>query len=890
MVSCYTDSTCGATSSTITGATEPFTYTAGDAIVLIGWEATNSALGLTLTDTDGYLFDTTPLTGSPFSASVSGTSWAYYIWIAWADPTSTSHYPNVEVSDAAATQTALAGIEFSGVSGFDSATPVHAYNSASSLSFTPNQATAMMLYMADDVPPNGCWTMTVGPLTDDCHGEPDVRPVTGVSGYDGQGTWSVEAPDSAPFTLGISYGDSNTPVVQVGFAIDYGSSPTAGAKPPVPFGVQATDTSVLVGWNLTSWVATGRVITDLTLSYDTNPTLSNTADIGTTDPTGTYNLTGLNVGTNNEYPNDVWVQLHVINGSNSNDSNVTVVREASPVGSGSFLAFYDPIQSLNITPPYWAGGIPTVNGTEVVDNIIGTKFTPAHTLGLYYIANITATPHYPATPTPTLVYYDVATSHLTTLHTWYINAALANFVIGASQLPNGSIFELWSIGAYGGTGWGGVGNNYVWLQWYDLLNDTYGFVNTTAIDNAGSGPDGLGIAQGGYYGNGWFFVDLYPEVGETQMEAFNVWSSTALVGSVIDYPFNSPVLEASTGTIVMDDNSASQINLLTWNVTCTDTCLLNQVQTNSAAVYSFVNGADTDNMPYYYTTLPNGTTLLWGIGANNGNAPFTNPYHNIGVYMYPDMTKDRFAYVTDTYTVGTSDISPYASEDNSGYFFNGGACFNDYGYGRNQAMLLDPNNFTEIYSSTEPWLNDYAVWGVYAAGGCGIANGWLYLGYSGYDGIMVNGTTVTYYWDAAQTGEFSDRPQATSLMVTGVGFTTISLSWTNPPVPFTNLTLEYGTDSVTLGTNISLGTVSTYTVTGLFEATTYYFVVVAWNGSAVGLPSNEASATTNSSHPPPPPAVGPNWFVWVVFGGFLAIAAILAMDIGRRLKRHQWGR
>jgi len=91
---------------------------------------------------------------------------------------------------------------------------------------------------------------------------------------------------------------------------------------------------------------------------------------------------------------------------------------------------------------------------------------------------------------------------------------------------------------------------------------------------------------------------------------------------------------------------------------------------------------------------------------------------------------------------------------------------------------------------------------------------------------------------------------ATSLVATGTNATNVSLAWSNPPVgTFTNVTIEYGTSSASLTQHLSVGTVSSSTVTGLTPSTTYYFDVVAWNGSSHALPSNVLSVTTSAASP-----------------------------------------
>ena len=154
---------------------------------------------------------------------------------------------------------------------------------------------------------------------------------------------------------------------------------------------------------------------------------------------------------------------------------------------------------------------------------------------------------------------------------------------------------------------------------------------------------------------------------------------------------------------------------------------------------------------------------------------------------------------------------------------------------------------------------------------------------------------TTYYFEiAAWNGSLEGLPSnvvsattlslgATGLVATGKTATNVSVSWTNPPVgTFTNLTVEYGVAPYSLGNHLSVGRVSTYTVTGLTPSTAYYFEVVAWNGSLAGPPSNLVSVVT--LNPPPPPHSGSSGgglsaveFDAIVFAVVAAGAAVLGV-------------
>jgi hypothetical protein len=85
----------------------------------------------------------------------------------------------------------------------------------------------------------------------------------------------------------------------------------------------------------------------------------------------------------------------------------------------------------------------------------------------------------------------------------------------------------------------------------------------------------------------------------------------------------------------------------------------------------------------------------------------------------------------------------------------------------------------------------------------------------------------------------------TDLEETGSTGANVSLAWANPPTgAFTNLTVDYGTSAGVLSTRLPVGKVAVDTVTGLAPATTYYFEVVAWNGTTEGVPSNVVVGAT----------------------------------------------
>ena len=85
----------------------------------------------------------------------------------------------------------------------------------------------------------------------------------------------------------------------------------------------------------------------------------------------------------------------------------------------------------------------------------------------------------------------------------------------------------------------------------------------------------------------------------------------------------------------------------------------------------------------------------------------------------------------------------------------------------------------------------------------------------------------------------------------------VTLAWdANTESALAGYKLYYGTSSRTYGTPITVGNVTTYTVTGLGTGT-YYFAVTAYDTSGVETTySNEATATLSGPDTTPPVATG----------------------------------
>ena len=83
--------------------------------------------------------------------------------------------------------------------------------------------------------------------------------------------------------------------------------------------------------------------------------------------------------------------------------------------------------------------------------------------------------------------------------------------------------------------------------------------------------------------------------------------------------------------------------------------------------------------------------------------------------------------------------------------------------------------------------------------------------------------------------------------------TSIGLAWDPSTGPVTNYTVFAGANLSALAPEFSVGTSTSFLVTGLVPSTTYYFAVEAWNLSWTVGPSAPVNGTTASLPPPPAP-------------------------------------
>jgi parallel beta-helix repeat protein len=127
-------------------------------------------------------------------------------------------------------------------------------------------------------------------------------------------------------------------------------------------------------------------------------------------------------------------------------------------------------------------------------------------------------------------------------------------------------------------------------------------------------------------------------------------------------------------------------------------------------------------------------------------------------------------------------------------------------------------------------------------------------------------------------------PSAPQNLTAVAGDGNVTLTW-QPPAddggsPITGYKIYYGTSPSNYTTNITVGNITSYTITGLTNGQKYYFVVSAINGVGEGPWSNEVSATPTAEQQQPPGKT-PGFDVLV---GICAIAVSMAVIAIRRRK------
>lgn len=127
------------------------------------------------------------------------------------------------------------------------------------------------------------------------------------------------------------------------------------------------------------------------------------------------------------------------------------------------------------------------------------------------------------------------------------------------------------------------------------------------------------------------------------------------------------------------------------------------------------------------------------------------------------------------------------------------------------------------------------------------------------------------------------------LIAAEITSTRIGLQWSAPTGQVTNYTLLVGNESATLSGRVSVGNLTSYSVSGLDPDTTYYFEIEAWNSTWASAPSAVLNATTLPS--PPPASSGPfslddGLFVLANLGAVVVLIVAVPLFLSRRRPRN----
>jgi len=355
------------------------------------------------------------------------------------------------------------------------------------------------------------------------------------------------------------------------------------------------------------------------------------------------------------------------------------------------------------------------------------------------------------------------------------------------------------------------GTAYTWLPWFQegqFVNASYGIAQTSdGCDSFIAGPCPINGGGGAAVGTIWWMWKLgLPE---------------------FPYPASNPSADANAPAVT----DVTSVAAGAMNATVEWTPLTHDAILNYTVAWGTQRGAPTEFASalgsahsYTITGLAPSTTYYvtvqaWNLHYHGGSG---------GVSSFATLPEATGLAVTG---VGVSYVSLAWSNPLSGTF----------------------TNLTVEYGTSPGALSSHQSVGVLSS-------------------YTVNGLrpSTRYYfavvaWNGSVEGVPSNIVNATTsfqgptfLHTMGVNPSSVLLVWTNPAAgTFTNISVDYGTAPSRLVQELSVGVVGQYTVSGLRESTTYYFEVIAWNGSIASVPSNIINATTPFQGPADLLASGP---------------------------------
>lgn len=388
-----------------------------------------------------------------------------------------------------------------------------------------------------------------------------------------------------------------------------------------------------------------------------------------------------------------------------------------------------------------------------------------------------------------LVQYNLNTSTYSVLEPAWINLTAWN----APQTlfpyidPAGQVTMLYTTGAWST---GGMGAEEYWLT-----NGTFVVNHNASIPNTFDGLSGSevsasvcdhsgDIAFGNRGTNGTIYVlNIWSPTGSLESRSFDDgfvgWSSWDY------YPTVNTVVENENVNITDPQGGSAALWMFQFNVT-THTIVQREL---TSEPQPFIVGDDTNDQAYFYETLPNGTTLGWGIGVNDGRYTLNATFHTERYWLYPDIELDTWESVDSTGLLGTTDQISGAIPDAGGYYLNGFNMGLDNSStsepapndaASHQSLFLNPLDDDEIYANNSPWLNHYVTTEDMGYNGAGfpndVASSYEYIGPNDTTGAFLQpgGSNLTVFW-------LVGVPGAPDVSVSVEQRLSVAVNWADPP-------------------------------------------------------------------------------------------------------------
>ncbi|MGB9636369.1 MAG: fibronectin type III domain-containing protein, partial [Thermoplasmata archaeon] len=116
----------------------------------------------------------------------------------------------------------------------------------------------------------------------------------------------------------------------------------------------------------------------------------------------------------------------------------------------------------------------------------------------------------------------------------------------------------------------------------------------------------------------------------------------------------------------------------------------------------------------------------------------------------------------------------------------------------------------------------------------------------------------------------------------------VTLTWETPTddggFPITGYKIYWGTSAGNYTNNVTVGNITTYTITNLTNGQTYYFAVSAIDAAGESAKSNEVSATPQQPGQPAPQPT-PGFEIFAVITAIAFCIGIQTIGIARKRKK-----